>query len=251
MVAYNTDEEQIEALRNWWNENGTQLLVGFVVVLAAVFGFQSWQGSVKEEGEAASALYEDLRAALTASTELSEIQIATARYLADTLVKDHEASAYAKFAAMQMAKLSVEQGELEQAEKDLQWVVDHADDAIQPLARLRLALVMFTRGDQEGALALVENSEEGAYKSSYWEVRGDFYSQMGRSTEAREAYQTALNELQDGGSNPLLQMKLDDVPVSQAPASPTVETEQQDQPQQESQADSQPVSPPVEDQPEE
>jgi predicted negative regulator of RcsB-dependent stress response len=247
VVAYNTDEEQIEALKNWWNENGTQLMVGLIVALAAVFGFQSWQSSVREDGEAASALYEDLRAVISTGRELSEVQITTARYLADTLIKDHEASAYAKFAAMQMAKLSVEKGELDQAEKDLQWVMDHADDAIQPLARLRLARVLFARGDQTGALALIETVDEGAYKSSYWEVRGDFYNQMGRSAEARKAYQTALNELQEGGSNPLLQMKLDDVPVAEGSGSAVVETEQQEP----SPPIAESVSEPVEDQPEE
>jgi predicted negative regulator of RcsB-dependent stress response len=251
VVAYNTDEEQIEALKNWWSENGTQLMVGLIVALTAVFGYQSWQGSVREDGEAASALYEDLRAAISTGRELSEVQITTARYLADTLIKDHEASAYAKFAAMQMAKLSVEQGELDQAEKDLRWVMDHADDTTQSLARLRLARVLFARGDQEGALALIETVDEGAYKSSYSEVRGDFYNQMGRPAEARQAYQTALNELQEAGSNPLLQMKLDDVSVSEGSGSVAEDTEQQEPSPPTAESASEPVSMPVEDQPEE
>jgi predicted negative regulator of RcsB-dependent stress response len=226
VVAYNTDEEQLEALKNWWNENGTQLLVGIAVALAAVFGFQTWQSSVQAEGEAASALYEDLRAALSAGSGSSEIQISTARFLADKLVEDYESSVYAQFALLQMAKLSVEHGKLDQAEKDLQWVMDHAEDVIQPLARLRLARVMFTRGDTEGALALIENADEGAYKTSYWEARGDFYSQMGRSADARNAYQTALNEMQQVGSNPVLQMKLDDVPMSDGAGSSMLEQQE-------------------------
>jgi len=229
-------------------------MVGLIVALAAVFGFQSWQGSVQEEGEAASALYEDLRAAIPAVGEPGANQMTTARYLTDTLIKDHEASSYAKFASMLMAKLSVEQGDLDQAERDLRWVVDHDDDAITPLARLRLARVLFAKGDQEGALALIENVDEGAYKSSYWEVRGDFYHQMGRNGEAREAYETALNELQEGGSNPALQMKLDDIPLSAGPGSVGVATEQLEQSEPESEPQSEPESEPepqpVEDQPE-
>jgi predicted negative regulator of RcsB-dependent stress response len=250
VVAYNTDEEQIEALKNWWSENGTQLMVGVIVALAAVLGFQSWQASVKDDGEAASALYEDLRVALSVESNISETQIATARYLTDTLLKDHETSAYARFAAMQMAKLSVEQGDLDQAAIDLQWVVDRDDSPIQPLARLRLARVLFAKGDQEDALALIENIDEGAYKSSYWEVRGDFYNQMGRQAEARSAYEIALNEMQEGGSNPVLQMKLDDIPVAAGQGSTTVETESQEQSQPESEPEPQPESQPVEAQPE-
>lgn len=240
MVAYNTDEEQIEALKNWWSENGTQLMVGLIVVLAGVFGFQTWQTSVQEKGEAASALYEDLRAALSSGSEISANQITTARYLTDTLIKEHEASAYAKFAVLQMAKLSVEQGELDQAEKDLQWVMQTDDDSIQPLARLRLARVLLARGEQERALALVENVDEGVYKSSYAEVRGDFYSQMGREVEARQAYQTALDELPEGLSSPVLQMKLDDIALSAGTASAAVEVEEQDQQEQPQSAVDQP-----------
>ncbi len=222
MVSYNTDEEQIEALKNWWNENGTQLLVGLVIVLTGVFGYQTWQNNMREEGEAASALYEELRVALSASAsatgEERAHQITTASYISDTLKEEHESSAYSKFAAMQMAKLAVEQGNLNKAELDLEWVMDHGSDAIIPLARLRLARVLFAKGDRERALALVENVEEGAYRSSYAEVRGDFYHRLGRNKDARQAYQAALNEMQGTGSNPLIQMKMDDIAVPTAPA---------------------------------
>lgn len=211
MVSYDTDEEQVEALMNWWKENGTQLMIGIVVVLAGTFGFQSWQASVDEQGESASALYEDLRAAMLVTSEISEEQVTTARYLADTLIKEHESTVYAKFAGLQMAKLSLERGELDQAEKDLQWVVDQDDDELRPLARIRLARIVLSQGDLERALSLANDEDQGAYKSSYAEVRGDIYLQMGKEADAREAYQTALNELAEAGSNPLVQMKLDDI----------------------------------------
>ena len=43
MESYRTEEEQVEALRRWWNENGRSTLFVIVVVLAGTFGWQGWQ----------------------------------------------------------------------------------------------------------------------------------------------------------------------------------------------------------------
>ena len=47
MADYETEEEQIEALKDWWRENGNSLLIGVAVALVAVFGFRGWQTSVQ------------------------------------------------------------------------------------------------------------------------------------------------------------------------------------------------------------
>lgn len=214
MVSYNTDEEQVEALKNWWDENGNQLMIGAAIVLAGVFGFQTWQNSVRETGESASAIYEDMRGAITGQAELSDSQVTTARYLADSLMADYDSSVYAKFAAMQMAKLAVEQGNLDDAERDLQWVLDAGGGSVEPLARLRLARIVLDKGEAERALSLLEKADEGEYISSYGEIRGDIYAQLERPTEARQAYQAALDALGEDGFNPIIQMKLDDIALS-------------------------------------
>ena len=42
MSAYLEEEEQIEAIRNWWKENGRSVIAGAVLGLAAIFGWQGW-----------------------------------------------------------------------------------------------------------------------------------------------------------------------------------------------------------------
>jgi predicted negative regulator of RcsB-dependent stress response len=215
VVTYNSDEEQIEALKNWWDENGNSLMLTVIVVLAGVFGYQAWEGRVQSQGEAASEIFEEFTAAATARVgDFVGADESTARFLMDSLIEEHEDSAYASLAAMQMAKLEVNKGNLEQAEKDLKWVVVHdADGELGALARLRLARVMAARGEVDGALELIENAEMGSYQSSYGEARGDFYMLQGKPAEAREAYQAALDALAEEGINPILQMKLDDIAV--------------------------------------
>jgi len=216
VVAYNTDEEQIEALKNWWSENGTSLLVTIAVVLAVVFGYQTWQGRVKANGEEASDVYEEFRAAATSRMgQFVGSNHETARFLTETLINDHEDSVYASMASLQMAKLEVNKKNLEQAEQDLKWVVVHdANGEFGTLARLRLARVVAARGEVESALELLNGADSGPFKSSYEEAKGDFYLLLKRDSEARTAYQAALDALTDKDSNPILQMKLDDIAVT-------------------------------------
>lgn len=38
-----TEEEQVEALKKWWKENGTAVIVGVVIGISAVVGFWKWR----------------------------------------------------------------------------------------------------------------------------------------------------------------------------------------------------------------
>jgi len=66
-VADVTEDEQVEAIKRWFEDNGTFLVVGIIVVLSIVFGLRAWETQTRETAEAASAKYEDLIAALTIS----------------------------------------------------------------------------------------------------------------------------------------------------------------------------------------
>ena len=116
-MADQTDEEQIETVKQWLNDNGTSLVVGIVLAVGGVFGYQSWQNSEREAGEAASKLFEGMMEAVVVApnVELDEETIQSSRFIADTLKKDHGSSTYAIFAAMMMAKLAVEDDDLELA----------------------------------------------------------------------------------------------------------------------------------------
>ena len=59
MSEYLSDEEQVERLKSWWNENGTFLVVGLLVTILAIGGW-NYYGSYKDEvGEKSSQSYRD------------------------------------------------------------------------------------------------------------------------------------------------------------------------------------------------
>ena len=65
--GYNGEDEQVEALKTWWRENGKSTVITIVVVLAAIFGWRGWQQQQSAEVEAGSLMYQSLLMALSAN----------------------------------------------------------------------------------------------------------------------------------------------------------------------------------------
>ena len=189
-------------------------MAGIVLALGSVFGYQAWEKSVRDQGEKASGMYENLTAAVSVGPfeTLSDESRSTAVFIANQLKAEYPDSTYAHFAAMQLAKLEVEAGALDSAATELQWVLDQkVDDSLAVLVRLRLAQVKLGQGEYEAALALLDQSNIDGYASAYAELRGDVYYAMDRLDDARQAYQAAVALLKEGTTKPMLSMKLEDL----------------------------------------
>ena len=193
MESYRTEEEQVEALRRWWSENGRSTLVAVVLALGLGFGYQGWKDYRQNQAEAASDLYQRMLQAYSAPA-LSPEQQKIAVQLAEQLRADFEGSTYAQFAALRLAQAAVDGNDLARAQEQLRWVLGKADKGsdVALIAQLRLARVMAAAGEPEQALAILEQGDEGAYKASYAIARGDVLLGQGRAEEAREAYSAAL-----------------------------------------------------------
>ena len=58
MAEYLNDDDRVLALRRWWETNGTMLVVGLVLVIAAVIGWRWYNDHTQAREEAASATYQ-------------------------------------------------------------------------------------------------------------------------------------------------------------------------------------------------
>ena len=67
------DDEQLEAIKSWWNENGTSLVVTLVVVVAGIFGYQAWENQQEASADQASVIYEDLVSAIVKESPLQAL----------------------------------------------------------------------------------------------------------------------------------------------------------------------------------
>jgi predicted negative regulator of RcsB-dependent stress response len=216
-----TEEEQIEALKNWWQENGKSLIVTVGIVIAGWVGFDGYQNSVAASNESASSVYQNLITTVS-KPELSDEDKSTVTHLVAELKNDYTSSTYALYGTLFNAKLAMNNQEIDKAATELQWVLDHADGQLALTARLRLARINIAQDKADEALALL-NIESGTLASAFAEVKGDAFYAKGDMDQARSAYAKAV-ELTDGAASPVLKMKLDDLAVVEAQADVSAET---------------------------
>lgn len=230
MADHLSEEEQIEAFKRWWAENGLQLIAGLVLVVGGYFGWQFWQDRQQQQVEQASDLYIemiDIVASQADGGRLSlEKEVAIGK-LADQLKAEFSGSGYAQFAALLKAKLAADNKELDLAAAELQWAMDSdPTPETERLVRLRLARVEAARGNIEGALQMVQGVDPQDMKSAYEEAKGDFYMQQGNTAAAFTAYESALaaNQSSDPMLSNILQLKISQV----KPADSVIETSETD-----------------------
>ena len=209
MDTYRTEDEQVEALKRWWDENGRSTIAAIVLALIAGFGWQAWKDFDQGQQVAASDLYQSLLQAVSAPTD----NAAAVRQVAAQLKSEFGGSTYAQFAALHLARLAVTDGDLAAAEAELRWVLAKADSGsdIADITQLRLARVLAAQGNTDQALSILAQGEGGTYAASYAMARGDVLLGLDRRDEARAAY-TEARALAgaEGGAPPLstLEQKL-------------------------------------------
>ncbi len=208
MSEYQTEEEQLDALKRWWEENGRSTLAVIIVGLAATFGWQSYQGLQERNAARASEIYQQMLGTIRAPEPENAEQGAA---LAQQLKSNYGGSGYAEFAALHLAAVAVKEGDLKRAQEELRWVLGEATSGSENarIAALRLARVLHADGESEQALAILRDTDPGSFEGSYAAVEGDILVATGRQQEAVEAYTRALAAGAAGGANmPVLQQKL-------------------------------------------
>ena len=220
MDSYRTEEEQIEAIKNWWKKNGVSTLGSIAVAVALVFGWQAWQKSQLQDAGNASALYQEM---MIADQKVADnaVNLANVHHLADQLKTEYSNSVYADYASLLLVKHAVESGDLERAETELSTLLDDGSiEEIEQLAQLRLARVLFAQDKTEEALGLLNSDKAGSFAALYEETKGDIYVSTGEQQQALDAFEKALELTVASGIRvePLLQMKIDEL-VSVIPQS--------------------------------
>ncbi|MEX0623763.1 YfgM family protein [Saccharospirillum sp.] len=205
---YDTEQEQIEAIKRWWATYGNGVIGGILVALIAYFGWLYYNNSVDAKQEAASGMYITLMDLVADADSDAGERLA----IVDTLKSDYADTTYAVYAALQAAKDYVEQNDLAAAEDQLNWAASNSDELLQPVVQVRLARVQFARDNGTAALATLDSIEAEGYDLVINELRGDIHSAEGNADAAREAYRLAYEQAQQQGvESPYLKMKLDDL----------------------------------------
>ncbi len=202
MELYDSEEQQVEAIKDWWKENGKAVIVGAVIGLGGLFGWRFYQGSVIEAKEATSNEYTQAIQALSS-------QGADASSDVQNFIDSNKETEYAVLAAMQLAKVQVEAGNLDEALAQLEWAKTSTDDAaLRPVITFRVARLHAEQGDYDAALSDLTDIKEETWAGRVAELRGDISLRKGDTAAAYAAYTEAQ---QTNDASQALQMKLDDL----------------------------------------
>jgi predicted negative regulator of RcsB-dependent stress response len=212
MAAFDLEEqERVEALKYWWQENSLFVYIALAAFVIAVAGVKGWRYYKDSRADSAAEIYVEVEK--KAASDPKQWQPGAAK-----LMDQHGDSPYAARAALAAARAAHEANDSETAQKDLRWVIDRSNvSAFQSIARLRLAAVLLDAKKYDEALKLLDQNKDEAFASLTAELRGDILAAEGKTPEARAAYTLALDKGQQSG-NPdsrIVQFKLDALGAAQ------------------------------------
>lgn len=204
MEVYTTENEQVDALRRFFAENGKALAVGVVLGIGALVGWRYWQNHQNSSMMEASQAYEHASVAL-ASGKAEDVAAAEKFIQANS-------NNYGVFAALQLAQHFAQQNDFAKAEQQLVLAQSHAkDENLLALVNLRLASVQLQEKKLDEALKTLDGVKGEGWMAMMQDLRGDVLLAKGDSKGAREAYSKGIESNASQALAAVMRMKLNNL----------------------------------------
>ena len=196
----NTEEEQVEQIKKWWNSNGKQIIAGAVIGLAGIFGWNTYTD------------YQDNQSLNARSLYLSYASDSNNLGAYDKLTTDFSSSTYSDQAILLMAKYLFDAGSYAQALGVIEPLINNPSSVIANTASLRAASIHLQLGQHNQALSILEGQSEDGFSGLVYNLMGDIYLDLGNRTEAQKYYSLAIDNVSENSNlTQLIQIKLDDL----------------------------------------
>lgn len=203
-MAYTIEEEQeINEIKTWWNENYKSIIAIVVLAFAGVFGWKYWQNHQAGQIQSLSAQYDQL----IYGVEKGDAKNAQLEQFA----KDNSKTAYAVLALFERAKSAVENNDFSAAESALkQAMSESSDEVLTSVAALRLAAVQFQLQSFDAALETLKSVKDSSWDSRKNLLTGDILAAKGDKTGAKASFEAALANA-DQLEQQLIQVRLNNL----------------------------------------
>lgn len=209
------DNEEMNSLKRWWDSNGMALVIGVLVGVVVIVGWQGWGWYTDNQATEAADVYQQVEQGIAGGNVDESVLETVAR-----LKQDYAGTPYAASAALRLAGYHVQQQEYAKAREQLDWAMNNAaNEGVSHIARVRAARLVWTQGEPEQALEMLDAEHPPAFDALYAEVRGDIHAAQGDREAAYKAYQRALDTLPQDTPSRALETKLaDNAPADAADA---------------------------------
>lgn len=199
MDVYTTEEQQVEAIKNWLRENGKSVVLGAIIGLGALYGWRYYQTEQQILKEQASDAYSQVVTMIAENPENAEKAV-------NEFIASNQ-TGYADLVALQLAKSFVEKDDLVKAAAQLRLVQASDDVVLQAIANLRLARIEIEQGHLDAAINELNKVTSESWKAQVEELRGDIALQQNNVEQAIAAYEASIA----AAPSQVVQMKLDNL----------------------------------------
>jgi predicted negative regulator of RcsB-dependent stress response len=180
------EQEQLDAIKAFWNQYGNLITWTLVLVLGAYAGWNGWNYWQREQAVQAGAMFDELDRSVQAG------DVDRSGRIFNDLKDRYGRTAQAAQAGLLTAKLQFDKGQTDAARASLDWVVEKGgDDALRSVARLRLAAILIDTKQYDEALKQLDNPAPG-FEALMADRRGDVLLAQGKKAEAQAAFEAAF-----------------------------------------------------------
>ncbi|WP_318385254.1 YfgM family protein [Enterobacter sp.] len=206
MEIYENENEQVDALKRFFAENGKALAVGVILGVGALVGWRYWTGHQADNAKAASLSYENSVSVLRA--DKPESLVAAEKFAADNK------NIYGVFASLELAQQYVDKNELDKAAAQLQQGLSAADDEnLKAVINLRLARVQVQLKQADAALKTLESIKGEGWTAIVADLRGEALLSKGDKQGARTAWESGAKSDASPALSEMMQMKINNLSI--------------------------------------
>ena len=135
MEVYQTEEQQVEAIKGYWAQNGNTIIAGIALGFAGFIGFNLYQDNQLEQELAVSDSYQTL-------IEQSTKDAKAFTENGEKFISENGSNSYVALTALALAKEAATHKDWPQVQKQLTKALETAPtEGIKAIASLRLARV--------------------------------------------------------------------------------------------------------------
>lgn len=204
MEVYSTENEQVDAIKQFFKNYGLTIVLAAVIGFGGVFGWKYWQSHQTNRLQESAGAFATVSEALAKPTPEN---IALAEKFA-TETND----IYGALASLELAQIAIDANDLVNGERHLTNAVAKVkNDAFADMLNLRLARVQLALDKTDAALVSLEQVKGKAWNGMKNYIRGDVLAKKGDNAGATTAYRSALTDENAGAIRSLVELKLNNL----------------------------------------
>ncbi|KKY89785.1 MULTISPECIES: YfgM family protein [Leclercia] len=206
MEMYENENDQVDAIKRFFAENGKALAVGVILGVGALIGWRYWTSHQVDSVRGSSLQYENTVSAIKA--DQPQTLAAAEKFAAETK------NTYGALASLEVAQQFVDKNDLDKAAAQLQQGLAAAsDDNLKALINLRLARVQVQQKKADEALKTLDTIKGEGFASIVADLRGEALLSKGDKQGARSAWEAGVKSNASPALSEMMQMKINNLSV--------------------------------------